>query len=262
MLRPTDDPGTALVPPAPRLASFVRHYWISSNAEATQHVIVPDGCLDLVVETSHSGADLWLYGTTTRRSKVSIRPQHLYVGVRFQPGQGRHFFRSAARELTDTRVRLDVDHWAPICDRLTRGGLDDLAIGRGFDQLLSEQLRQRPPERSSVDQALRTIVDRRGPVRVEELARSTGIGRRQLERLFLEQVGVSPKTYLKIVRARRVLDALFRRPTSSLSALAAELGYADQSHMSRELRELLGAPPGRLRAKGVAFVQDPSALAP
>jgi transcriptional regulator GlxA family with amidase domain len=90
-------------------------------------------------------------------------------------------------------------------------------------------------------------------VRVDELARSMGVGARQAERLFRERVGVSPKLFLGIVRFQRALSAARRAaPKSekrsgrrrSWAELAVALGFYDQSHLIRDFRRFAGGAPG------------------
>jgi AraC-like DNA-binding protein len=76
-----------------------------------------------------------------------------------------------------------------------------------------------------------------GDIRVRDVASSCNLSERQLERLFVEQVGVTPKLYARIRRFRAVLN-VFADPTSDqkprLADLAAEYGYVDQSHLMRD----------------------------
>ncbi|NNL30184.1 MAG: helix-turn-helix domain-containing protein, partial [Gemmatimonadetes bacterium] len=57
----------------------------------------------------------------------------------------------------------------------------------------------------------------------------------------------SPKTAARVVRFRRVVDALHARPTDTLSMLALRQGFADQAHMTREFKAFAGRSPGAYR---------------
>lgn len=69
-----------------------------------------------------------------------------------------------------------------------------------------------------------------------------GLSRRTLERLFQSEVGVAPKSFARIERLSAIADRL-RHGALSWAALAAELGYADQAHLTREVLELSGYTP-------------------
>ena len=89
---------------------------------------------------------------------------------------------------------------------------------------------------------------RRPEGRIEDLARFLDVGERRLRRRFVAAIGYGPKTFQRVLRLQRVLALAGRgpRPGVTLAALAAEAGYADQAHMSRELQALTGRSPGAL----------------
>lgn len=86
--------------------------------------------------------------------------------------------------------------------------------------------------------------------RVEWLADALGISDRQLRRRFHRFVGYGPKTLDRILRFRRLVSQspAIRSGDGDLARLAAELGYADQAHMTRDCVALSGLTPGRLAA--------------
>ncbi|HWQ09377.1 MAG TPA: helix-turn-helix transcriptional regulator [Holophaga sp.] len=102
------------------------------------------------------------------------------------------------------------------------------------------------------------MVDRLdGVLDVQGLAREFGLSVRSVQRTFLQQVGLTPKQLIANVRLQRALARL-RAPgrlPGSRARLAAECGFADQSHMIRDLKRHTGRTPGELEGP-VAFVQD------
>ncbi|MDR6890978.1 MULTISPECIES: helix-turn-helix domain-containing protein [Variovorax] len=79
--------------------------------------------------------------------------------------------------------------------------------------------------------------------------RASGLGERHYRRVFLQHLGLSPKTWMRLQRFDAFVQAL--TDNTSLSALAAHSGYADQAHMTREARSIANHPPGQLRT-GIA----------
>lgn len=247
--------------PDPRLQPWVSHYWLSSGG-APQHVLLPDGCVDVVVARTAREATVWLYGTATQRTVIDVEPTVRYLGVRFLPGQARHFLRMSAAELTDRAEAVKGD------DALGLAEAHWLADGAGgvfaeLDRLLLRLLARHPPRRLALDNLLLYLHRPQHPSLVT-LAASCGLSRRQMERLCRTHVGVSPACFAMIRRCHRAL-ALLAPPATpqalmslSLASIAAEAGYADQSHMTRELRRFTGQTPGMLRRSGpgadVAFV--------
>lgn len=84
-----------------------------------------------------------------------------------------------------------------------------------------------------------------GGARVDALAAELGWSRRHLARRFREQVGVSPKAAARILRFERA-TALLAARQRGLAAIAADSGYADQAHLSREFRALARWTPTEL----------------
>ena len=81
---------------------------------------------------------------------------------------------------------------------------------------------------------------------VAATADAVGIGLRALHRRCLPAFGYGPKTLAKIFRLNRALD--LARVGTPLATVAATAGYADQAHLSREVKTLAGVPLRRLLA--------------
>lgn len=74
-----------------------------------------------------------------------------------------------------------------------------------------------------------------------------GLTERSLQRLLKRRVGFAPRW---LIQRRRLQEAAFRlreQPDLSLAALAADLGYADQAHFTRDFGSVIGQPPGDYR---------------
>jgi AraC-like DNA-binding protein len=79
--------------------------------------------------------------------------------------------------------------------------------------------------------------------RVDDLVLRSGLPLRTLQRRFVRAVGVTPKWVLLRYRLHEAAERLKAAPSTSLAALAAELGYADQAHFARDFRATIGVPP-------------------
>src|SRR5690606_3170489 len=83
----------------------------------------------------------------------------------------------------------------------------------------------------------------------EQAAARLAVSLRTLQRMAHRYVGVPP---LAMIRRRRLQEAAQRLrddPGADLSALAAELGYADHSHLTADFRTVLGMPPSDYRSR-------------
>jgi AraC-like DNA-binding protein len=240
-----------LQPPAPALQPFVEHYWLSLHNVAQVHPVIPDGRVDIVLEVTEAAWQGWAYGSTTKPTGLGCTPGCHYLGVRFRPGQSRHFLRASAHELTDRREDLRHLLRVPaeaLAAQVSRG--DALAE---IDRRLAALLHDAPPEEHQADQMVRDIEAAHGVLRLGELAARLGRSPRRLQRLFLETVGVTPKFFSLITRARRAAQLMAAPGRTPLADVAAQAGYADQSHMTRDFVRLAGVSPARWQA---AFLQD------
>ncbi len=219
-------------------------------------MLLPEGCIDVVLEQTWQRTRVTVYGSVTARTTLALTPGARYVGVQFRPAATRHFLDVAAHVLTDCAldghgiVRWDM---APVLD--ARDPRE--AIVR-LDAALGRHLARVQPESSRIDRLVATLEAAHGRLRIDDLAHRFGVSRRQLERDFLDTVGLAPKAFADILRfchASRLVSA--RLPL----ALAAQYaGYADQSHLTREFRRFAGLTPTAYARGDVAFLQDSKVL--
>jgi AraC-like DNA-binding protein len=85
-----------------------------------------------------------------------------------------------------------------------------------------------------------------GGARIAHVAAELGVGRRHLEVGFRRHIGLTPKTVSRIARFQHAVGLLAAQ--RDLGGVAAEAGYADQPHLTREVRELAGLTPAQLCA--------------
>ncbi|MFH8593506.1 helix-turn-helix domain-containing protein [Streptomyces rimosus] len=209
--------------------------------EAPQRVL-PDGCTDLLWMDGR----LTVAGPDTTAHTPAVRPGSLVVGLRFAPGQGPAVIGVPAHVLRDQRVPLDElwprDRVARLAGTLAGTG----SPGRVLEEIAVDRLRAAadPPDpaRGMIAAAL---ADGRP---VAEVARTVGVGERQLHRRCLTAFGYGPKTLARVLRLVRALE--LARGGMPYADVAARTGYADQAHLAREVKALAGVPLGVLVASG------------
>src|SRR6516164_4658474 len=85
------------------------------------------------------------------------------------------------------------------------------------------------------------------PIEVEALADIAGRSPFHFTRVFTRSVGMTPHRYVVHLRLQRAIE-LVREGRSGLAEIAARTGFADQSHLSRWMRRVLGVSPTQLVA--------------
>lgn len=256
--------------PPPDLAGRVECVWtLRSHGRlpaAVLNRVLPDGCTDVIFDpgepsvadgTSRPPRGSYVVGAMLRPAEVWMEGEVDLLGVRFRPGGAAAFLPLPLAEITGAVVPLD---------ELWGGGAGELesrvreARGAERVRVVEEALRRRAAVRTThpaVARASARIARSHGSVAVEALAAETGTSRRHLERLFAEQVGLSPKAAARVARFRRLCELLRARPGAGWSRLALECGYHDQAHMIREFRGFAGLTPEAYRREQarVASVQ-------
>ncbi|RKT53984.1 helix-turn-helix domain-containing protein [Saccharothrix australiensis] len=111
---------------------------------------------------------------------------------------------------------------------------------RLLDRLLAERLARGPAPDDAVRVAWRRLAETGGTLRIGALADEIGWTRQHLVTRFRDQLGLTPKTAARTLRLHRAASLL---PTAPPARVAADCGYADQSHLNRDFRALTGITP-------------------
>ena len=242
--------------PAGALQPYISHYWLSLENREASYPITPDGAVDVIVVMGASAVRLDAFGTTTKRSAIQLEIGSHYLGVRFKPGQSRHFLDIKTCELTNAVYAAEgafLPDVSAVAESITTG-----SAFRYLDAALLRHLQRQPPRHARIDEVIRHIETTAGRLQVAELANLYCKSRRQFERTFLEVAGLSAKQFSAVIRFRRAAT-LLAHSRLSLAQIAASLGYTDQSHFTHEFARFFGQAPSRAR-EDAAFLQDVAAV--
>ncbi len=220
---------------ASRLAGGV--VWTRTADRPATARILPDGCTDLI----WTGRRLLVAGPDTRAHLVADTPGARYVGLRFAPGTGPAVFGVPAAEVRDRRVPLAALWPRDLAEELTERAAAAADPARVLEAAAGRRLRAGAGPDPLCAAVLAAARDGRP---VASVARSVGLGERQLHRRCLAAFGYGPKTLARVVRLRRAIR-LARAGVPS-AEVASAAGYADQAHLAREVKALTGVTLGVL----------------
>ena len=174
------------------------------------------------------------------------------VCILFNPGGIRNFTDIPYEAL----VRSD-DAFGMIFGKKAAGFLDQLfetgdTVKRVYalERFLTrshQEFRRKP----SVDLAIQSILSTGGQVKIETLAKESGINQATLYNHFMSLIGQGPKDFIKIVRFRRALGSLKQQQIRSLTDISYSANYYDQSHFIRECLQLTSYTPKEIRNRAV-----------
>jgi len=241
----------ARLEPSPALAPWVDFAWILRwdlrGQPAHEQSILPHPNVNLGFEASGAG----IYGVDRRLFTRSLDGQGKALGIRFRPGGFRPFWRAPVSQLTDRVIPAAQVFGGAAED--TRELIMDVAAGDAemaahAEALLLSVLPGPDPAAEEAAALVALIIADSALRRVDQLARACGLAPRSLQRLFSDYVGVSPKW---VMRRARLHEAAQRTDSGELvdwAQLAADLGYADQAHLTRDFTSTLGMSPTRYSA--------------
>ncbi|MFC9970497.1 helix-turn-helix domain-containing protein [Spirillospora sp. NPDC127200] len=178
------------------------------------------------------------------------------VQVRLSPVVARALLGVSPADLDDAVVSLD-DLWgreaSRICEQLDQ--LSSWADRFALTDALLARRRERSAEADpEVAWAWRRIVAGRGLVRIEELAAELGWSRKRLWSRFGAQIGLPPKRAAKLVRFDHAAHRL--AAGEGAARVAADGGYADQSHLHRDVVAFTGTTPAIVANEPFLAVDD------
>jgi AraC-like DNA-binding protein len=178
------------------------------------------------------------------------------VQVDFSPLGAFSFFGGATAHLTSRMI--DIADVLGADGLNLRDRLGDHADWECRLDIVEEFLLARNRHRPSAELvfAYKRLVRSAGTERVAELAESIGCSRKHLTARFRAQLGVGPKTIARVMRFQRACR--LARAGDSWAAVAADSGYADQAHLTREFAALAGESPSAW-ARRIALT-DPQLL--
>ncbi|MEU5870752.1 AraC family transcriptional regulator [Glycomyces sp. NPDC047369] len=237
--------------PVAELAGVVRTVWIQrTGAAAYAQRHLPTGGVELHFPL---GGRPRLLGPLTGPSLEVLPPRTVLVGVRFHPGTAPPL-PEVLDDLVDQRIDLEA-LWGTTAERLaeetTGAPTAEAALARVQSHLL-QAFRASPAIDPLMREAVRRLMPWH-PLPIGTLADRLSISPSQLRRRCLDAVGMSPKTLQRTLRFQGFLALAQagaapsgRRDAEGISGLAADTGYADHAHLTRECVRLTGVGPRSL----------------
>ncbi|WP_254091874.1 helix-turn-helix domain-containing protein [Dawidia soli] len=100
---------------------------------------------------------------------------------------------------------------------------------------------------TTLDNIVKTTIDAllstNGSSPIQAILQEDPSKRRQLERKFLKQIGISPKQLGRVIRLQTALKMLLSQPSETLTHIAYESEYYDQAHFIKDFKEFTGTSP-------------------
>lgn len=247
--------------PHPDLASFVKCYWtleIPAGSDAHKQRILPDGCIEMIFIL---GDDIKSY---TSNDQFIIQPRAMVLGqitepfivrptgyvnsfaVRFYPYGFAGFVTTPVKNLANKETPIALLFGERTAKVITQK-IIHAAGTRHRIEIAEDFLLNRMKSKITIHNIVKSTIDAlfltKGSKSIKLILQQNLSKRRQLERKFLKQVGMSPKQLGKVIRLQTALKMLLNQQSKSLTKIAYESEYYDQAHFIKDFKEFTGINP-------------------
>ncbi len=260
--------------PGNRLRQYVKCYYIyeSETNVAFEDTVFPSGCVEIIFnlgtgkwQTAAGGGfvttpSIELWGQIIRPLPVKSIGKNAMLGIRFFPHAAAYFLNDDV-ELFNNQV-VDFSSisgnavnvlYSKLLETFTWSKRIELVEGFLLERLSLSESKLRKV--AMVSDVMKEIQQDDFFDNIENVASRYGITSRYLQKLFLQYSGLTPKLYSKINRFQNSLR-LVNKKDASLTSIAYDCGYFDQSHFIREFKSFTGFTPS-----GYLFESSPITLA-
>ncbi|MDQ3393052.1 MAG: helix-turn-helix domain-containing protein [Bacteroidota bacterium] len=262
------------IEPPSILKNYVRFYWVlESDAPQYSHRSMADVCPELIFhykgrfdESNADGSRQKSYtsgfhGQTDKVHWYHINRSFGIFGVYLYPYAMQSLFDIPAIELTDQQPSLfellgregsDLEeHMFGCANNQDRFATINAYLGK---KLIKNAIRPEP-----IAAAVQKILNSKGNIQINLLSKHFCLSERQFERNFKKMAGLTPKSFSKIVRFHAAFFDCISSSKKSLTEIALENGYYDQSHFIQDAKALSGIKPKELisgNAAGLEWVKN------
>ena len=242
--------------PSNHLSQLVDYYWTLSSSEKEQELtyrFVPDGYVDWVFHIgtpwSFKFPDGHLHQQSSRCHVFGQIKQHVDLdiskgdlnlfGVKFFPWTAKLIWQIDMHYLTDRcddLHDLDLKRMTEFQDRIMEAHSTEARI-----KIMNSYLESFSHLR--IDQSLKSLLAELQAGQELDLRQKYGIGIRRLEQRFREDIGISPKLFSRTIRLNELIWAMRHSTGKSLTQLAMDADFYDQSHFIKDFRKFTGYSP-------------------
>lgn len=260
VLYPARLPAFTRVPAQGAELELVVHFWIPEwdvepGRVSRQHLIGYPAS-NLVV----SADDAIVAGPTTRRSHRDLTGRGWAVGAMLRPAAAEVVVGDPGA-LRDAEATIEAPELVAAVTAAMRGAAPDRTTraARALGDWLVDRVGIPTPDALLANELARLVDADPTVLHVGDIASRLGISERTVTRLAQRFVGLTPAAMIRRRRLQEAAERLRVDPSLPLAEVAAAHGYADQAHLTREFRAVLGFTPAGYRTDARASGRAASA---
>lgn len=243
------------------LESIVKFYWtleVPFDPKNRKQKIIPDGCVEM---TFNFGDKIKRY---TSETEFVLHPNAMIMGQRtksfdilptgnvdtfaicFYPIGFANFINTPLENLVDKEIPISELFEQTEADELEQQMIQSIETPQRVN-IIETFLLRKLNKKNTISNIVKSTVDvllkTNGTTPINIILKDDRSKRRQLERHFKKQIGISPKQLGKAIRLQTTLSLLLNKKSETLTDIAYENGYFDQNHFIKDFKELIGVTP-------------------
>lgn len=253
-------------PVAPPLRHYIRHYWSMTGKPGNQHIRsrdIPDGNPEVIINFGTAFGRVSEGKVTTAATNGAIKPQFDQpaiieqsgdidlLGISFKPEGIYHFVQSAMLPFRNEIVPIEMLVGESLFDQLRSEVIPSNRFTL-LEEFLLKKLQTVKTPNALIRESLARVRSCPEAVTVRQLCRDLKVSIKQLERLYKQEIGTTPKKLFDIMRINKLLSQVKAAPTDWMH-LVVSCGYHDQSHLCHDFQRFTGQTPTQYLAKNDRF---------
>lgn len=235
--------------PCETLRPYIKCFWGSESSYIrrgnidSKELIIPDTCVDIIYYIDYTN-------NTISGGLCGLNDQSFYVDNDCNDKHlisvfGIRFYAWSAYAFSDDSLKSSLNGYFDISSRFK--WLDQILKNELFELKtleerahLTEKLllikMDHIRKNDMVDNTVKNMILNKGSMNVEQLAKESFISSRQLERIFNDYVGITPKKLNNLIRYQLLWNEILENRYFNILNAVCEYGYTDQSHLMREFK--------------------------
>jgi AraC-like DNA-binding protein len=248
--------------PSRQLAQYIEYYWWieadSLEESFKPEKILADSSLEIIFhfgdpvsrvitnEAIKTEPNVLLIGQTIKPYTILPSANTKMLGIRFLPQMGKYFFNIQLKEMNDTYFDLK-DLWGTSIGEIHHEIASTYQLTKKIEiieRYLSKKINLKLKNNLLVGDTLKEMSDNNGNICIKELSIKRNITTRHLEKIFINDVGISPKLAARIIQFQHTLRLLKNTP-ETLTNIGLEGGYYDQAHFIKSFKMFADTTPSQ-----------------
>lgn len=243
------------------LNPLIKCYWtleVQAKYSTEKQRIIPDGCIEMAFIL---GDDIKRFTSDTDyilqpRAMIlgqTIAPFYIqptgYVNtfaIRFYPYGFSNFVTEPIKNLVNKETPISHIFGKEVADKLEQNIINATDTDQRI-QIIETFFRHKLDEQATIDNIVKSTIDTllssNGNRSINAILKDDLSKRRQLERKFSQQIGLSPKQLGKVIRQQTALKLILNQKSETLTQIAYESEYYDQNHFTKDFKEFTGTTP-------------------